>query len=320
MNLICITESELSQWVSRRYLDTLTARVLTDCETASADIFCTSPYLKRDDARGRVIVNLKDNWMSLSIRLNTSQTVSAISIPIDAVLEIAPTMDQYAKRLASYQLPIALWSIEKIWDRWLIDQAVSETYRAIIFVTKKINFIDWKIIYEENFLKSLIEKTLRPSSITGNEGLLKGWENVLARRDSWIQTLRTNGYLGNTKMLTESSKIISNDLANRPINFDFLLPDEERSWNIQDLTPEILQNFKNWQSATLINPPLFCIVAFLKLYDEIHNGDKSWHEIFQILKYCAEDTISQPHADILTAVLLASLKPEEIYSIEFSSY
>jgi len=66
-------------------------------------------------------------------------------------------MDQYAKRLATYALPIATWSIEKIWDKWLISQAVSENYRATIHELKKIGCIDKEILQNEIFLKALIE-------------------------------------------------------------------------------------------------------------------------------------------------------------------
>ena len=60
MNLICITESELAQWVNRKHFDTLIARVLTEQTEVTSDIFSTAPFLKLDDARGRVLVNLKD--------------------------------------------------------------------------------------------------------------------------------------------------------------------------------------------------------------------------------------------------------------------
>ena len=76
MNLICITESELSQWVSRRYFDTLAARILDGCESVTADIFCTSPYLKLEDARGRIIINLKYNWKDLRHYVDAGSTYS----------------------------------------------------------------------------------------------------------------------------------------------------------------------------------------------------------------------------------------------------
>jgi len=60
MNLICITESELAQWVSRKNFDTLIARVLAERTEVTSDIFSTAPFLKLDDARGRVVVSLKE--------------------------------------------------------------------------------------------------------------------------------------------------------------------------------------------------------------------------------------------------------------------
>ena len=142
MNLICITESELAQWVSRKNFDTLSARVITEQETVTRDIFSTSPYLKLDDARGRIVVNLKDTWKHTSHRIITAKNIDVVSIPLDAIAEIAPTMDQYAKRLETYKLPIAKWSVENIWDEWLINQAVSETYRATVFEINKIGCVD----------------------------------------------------------------------------------------------------------------------------------------------------------------------------------
>jgi len=76
MNLICITESELAQWTSRRYLDALSSRVLTGYESVTTDVFCTSPYLKLDDARGSIIVNLKDHWQTVSTNINTSKEIN----------------------------------------------------------------------------------------------------------------------------------------------------------------------------------------------------------------------------------------------------
>ena len=157
MNLICITESELAQWVSRKYFDTLSARVLTGQENITRDVFSTSPYLKLDDARGRIVINLKDDWKHASHKVSTVENIDVITIPLDAIAEIAPTMDQYAKKLAVYELPIAKWSIEKIWDEWLINQAVSETYRATVFEINKIGCVDKETMNNEKLIKAIIE-------------------------------------------------------------------------------------------------------------------------------------------------------------------
>ena len=178
MNLICITESELAQWVSRKNFDTLSARVITEQETVTRDIFSTSPYLKLDDARGRIVVNLKDTWKHKSHKIVTAKNIDVVSIPLDAIAEIAPTMDQYAKRLETYKLPIAKWSVEKIWDEWLINQAVSETYRATVFEINKIGCVDKETISNENLIKAIIEKSLRPNIASGKESVLMGWEKA----------------------------------------------------------------------------------------------------------------------------------------------
>jgi len=319
MNLICITESELSQWVSRRHFDTLAARILTNREDVTLDIFWTAPYLKLDDARGRIIVNLKENWKALSPRLKTSNDVDAMSIPLDAIQEIAPAMDQYGKRLGTYKLPIAKWSVEKIWDSWLISQAVMESYRAIAYETGRIGCVDKEFINNHDLVNAVIEKSLRPKLVLVNEPLLHGWSKVLENRDSWLQLLRIEGHLDNQSMLSASAKTISRDIGHQLSDFSFYLTDEDRGWELKDINQEILQQFKNYDSANLQSsnlaiPPLFCIVTFLRLYDEIHNGNKDWRVIFNLLRF-TKYSVSSFNADILTVALLASLKADEIYSL-----
>jgi hypothetical protein len=319
MNLICITESELAQWVSRKYFDTLSARVLTGQENITRDVFSTSPYLKLDDARGRIVINLKDDWKHASHKVSTVENIDVITIPLDAIAEIAPTMDQYAKKLAVYELPIAKWSIEKIWDEWLINQAVSETYRATVFEINKIGCVDKETMNNEKLIKAIIEKTLRPNIASGKKSVLLGWDKVFEQRDDWIQALRVNGHLDSTRMLKASIEIINNGITNYPLNFDLQINDEERGWEFQDVTAETLEYFSNHDSAsikleTFTVPPLFCIAAYLRLYDEIHNGNKDWRVVFNLLRF-TKYSVSSMHADVLTISLIGSLKAEEIYSL-----
>jgi len=319
MNLICITESELAQWVSRKNFDTLSARVITEQETVNRDIFSTSPYLKLDDARGRIVVNLKDDWKHASHKISTGKNIDVITIPLDAIAEIAPTMDQYAKRLEVYMLPIAKWSIEKVWDEWLINQAIAETYRATVFEINKIGCVDKETINNEKLIKAIIEKTLRPNITSGKESVLMGWDKVFEQRDDWIQALRVNGHLDSTQMLKASIEIIMNDTPNNSIDFDLQINDEERGWEFQDVTTEALEYFSKFDSAniqlqTFTTPPLFCKAAYLRLYDEIHNGNKDWRVVFNLLRF-TKYSVNSLHADVLTIALLTSLKAEEIYSL-----
>jgi hypothetical protein len=319
MNLICITESELAQWVSRRNFDTLSARVLTEQESVTRDIFSTSPYLKLDDARGRIVVSLKEDWKHTSRKISTVKNVEVMSIPLGAIEEIAPTMDQYAKRLEIYKLPIAKWSIEKVWDEWLINQAVIETYRAAVTEINKIGCVDKETISNEKLIKAIIEKSIRPNIVSGKESVLLGWEKVFEKRDDWIQALRVKGHLDSTRMLKASIELINDGMKNHSLNFDLQINDEERGWEFQDVTAETLEYFSNHDSVskdqeTLTEPPLFCIVAYLRLYDEIHNGNKDWRVVFNLLRF-TKYSVSSLHADVLTIALLSSLKADEIYSL-----
>jgi hypothetical protein len=322
MNLICISESELAQWVSRRHFDTLTTRVLINQEKITSDIFYTAPYMKLEDARGRVIVNLKDDWNIISSTINTSELINVISIPLEAILEITPTMDQYAKKLTSYQLPIAERSAEQMWDKWLVQHAIMETSRAISYLTKRVACIDPTILKNNTFVNAIIEKAMRPKAITENQYLLMGWSEVLEQRNTWLQALRENGNLDNTSMLKASAELVSNYYGKKALVFDFQLREDDRAWQAQDINAEILQNFINFDSkisreTTFTSPPLFCILTYLRLYDEIQNGSRSWKETFKILNL-AKSLVISPHADILAVALLGALKAEDLYKIELN--
>jgi hypothetical protein len=120
-------------------------------------------------------------------------------------------------------------------------------------------------------------------------------------------------------MLKASAKKITEDIGYKSCDFNFLLADEDRGWNLQDITPEILKQFtdydlENIQKSNLEAVPLFCIVTYLRLYDEIHNGNKDWRVVFNLLRF-TKYSVSSIGADILTVALLATLKAEEIYSL-----
>ena len=318
MNLICITESELAQWVSRRYFDGLPTRVVTDCEVVPPALFSTAPYLKLEDSRGRIVVNLKSDWLALTNRVSASQGIEVLSIPIEAVAEIAPTMEQYSKRLASYQLPIAVWSAEQAWDKWLVDQATMEVHRAIVNVTQRIGCLERETLAKSDLVDVIIRKTFRPTSTVDQEQLLKGWSRVFEERDNLIQSLRYDGHLDNTSMLKASAEKICSTLNIQPVKFEFDLNDEGRGWFHSDINSKILSEFSgiDVQYAHTHNsslPPLFCVSAYLRGYDEIHFGDKDWRTVFNLFRL-VKYSVNSEHADIFLVSLLASLKAEEIYS------
>jgi hypothetical protein len=319
MNLICITESELSQWVSRRNFDTLFARVIENRSAVTTEVFSTAPFIKLDDARGRIIVNLKDNWKKLITKIDTAPDLDVITIPIDAVLEIAPALDQYAKRLVSYNLPIANWSVELIWDSWLINQAVKEIYRAIKDETDRVGFIDREFIENSDLVGAIIRKSLRPKIGLPNESILSGWTYVLENRDSWLQELRKEGHLDNKSLLLASIKLILNDPELNGFDTSRLNMNEEGGWNLSDINTELIQLLSrrdvDWsKNIDSIKPPFFCIVTYLRLYDEINHGAKDWRTVFNLLRF-TKYAISSLHADILTVALLSSLKAESIYML-----
>jgi len=166
----------------------------------------------------------------------------------------------------------------------------------------------------------LIEKSLRPKVVLGNESLLHGWSYVLENRDSWLQGLRIEGHLENQSMLLASAKTVAKDIGHPLSEFSLLTIDEDRTWKIHDITPEIIQQFIDFDSANINNskiiiPPLFCIVTYLRLYDEIHNGDKDWRVVFNFLRFM-KYSLGSTNANAMAVVLLASLKVDEIYSLK----
>ena len=105
-------------------------------------------------------------------------------------------------------------------------------------------------------------------------------------------------------------------------SLNFVFPNEDRGWKIQDITIEILNQFKKFElensnPSYQLAPPLFCIVSYLRLYDEIHYGDKDWRVVFNLLRFI-KYSINAKHSDVLTVALLASLKADEIYELRMS--
>jgi hypothetical protein len=295
MNLICVTESELAQWISRKYLDTLATRVFSDLEVLTPNVFYGGPYLKQEDARGRIIVSVKDTWKKLSLFQDNCQSAEVVSIPVSEIIEIAPSMDQHANKLAAtYRLPIARWSAEQEWDKWLFNQATLEISRAIFTETSRAGCI--------------------PDSTTNQENSINGWGLVLEKRHTWVQSLRVKGHLEHTSMFLASLVQVSSEISYRSTTFNFDLQSADRGWIFEDMSDEIIQELDKFDLENNLKiPPIFCVVAYLRLYDEIQNGNKDWRVIFNLIRF-TKYSVSSLHADIMMVSLLSSLKAEEIYS------
>jgi hypothetical protein len=82
----------------------------------------------------------------------------------------------------------------------------------------------------------------------------------------------------------------------------------ESSATFSSLDLEITKN----QSSQY--PPIFCVAAYLRLYDEIHNGNKDWRTFFNLIRF-TKYSVNSIHSNITLFALIASLKTEEIYSL-----
>ena len=315
MNLICVTESELAQWISRKYLDTLVSRVFEEIPDLAPIVFYGGPYLKLEDARGRIIVNLKNTWKKRNTISENFLDVAVVSIPVDEIIEIAPSMDQHANKLATtYRLPIASWSAEKEWGKWLFMQATLEIRRAIISETGRAGCIGKKLLKNEDLLTKIIRSSLRPLATADCESLISNWEIIFEKRDEWIQSLRVNGHLEHTSMFLATLVLVTTEISGQGKNFNFDLKSEDRDWNFADINKQIIEELeKNDLNKDSKIPPLFCVAAYLRLYDEIQNGKKNWRSIFNLFRF-TKYSISSHHADIMLVSLLSALKAEEIYS------
>jgi hypothetical protein len=315
MNLICVTESELAQWISRKYLDTLASRVFEGISGLAPIVFYSSPYLKLEDARGRIIVNLRDTWKKRKTIAENYLNAEVVSIPVDEIIEIAPSMEQYANKLATtYRLPIAAWSAEKEWDKWLMTQATLEIRRAITSETGRAGCIGNELLKNEELLTQIIKKSLRPLANKGDESLISDWEIIFEKREEWIQFLRVNGHLENTSMFISSLVHIATTLTGQSQKFNFELHSEDRDWNFEDINNQILEELEQFDVDMNIKiPPLFCVAAYLRLYDEIKNGNRNWRAIFNLHRFTKYSVNSQ-NADIMLISLLSMLKVEEIYT------
>lgn len=319
MNLICVTESELSQWVSRKYLDTLATRVFTGIDNLTPTVFYGGPYLKQEDARGRIIVNLKDTWRRLNITPDNFTQADIFSISVDEIIEIAPSMDGHANKLrTTYRLPIASWSAEKEWNSWLLGQATLEIRRAIIIESGRAGCIEKEVLNDLDLVTQIIRKSLRPELSTNDPNLIGCWGIIFEKRDAWIQSLRVNGHLEHTSMFLASVIEVSNEIFEESRTFDYKLPSEDRGWHFQDIPIEFMEELERFDLETNLKiPPLFCIAAYLRLYDEIQSGNKDWHTIFSLFRF-TKYSVSSYHAEVMLISLLSCLKAEEIYAIGIS--
>ena len=120
-------------------------------------------------------------------------------------------------------------------------------------------------------------------------------------------------------MLNASVELIANSLLGKNDWLNLQTTDQERGWKFQDISAENLQKFSDLdleiaQIQSTQYPPIFCVAAYLRLYDEIHNGNKDWSTFFNLIRF-TKYSVNSFHADIMLFALISSLKTEEIYSL-----
>ena len=112
-HVLCVTESELMQWVSRGRIHLLMDRILLPGEPRDGSLFAACSAIKLDDAKARVLVSLTPQWLVAEHFHPTFRSRKIFSLPISMVSEVAPTLSQYRRRLDAFKLKISDWCAEE---------------------------------------------------------------------------------------------------------------------------------------------------------------------------------------------------------------
>ncbi len=140
LDLVCIGEGELLQWLARGRLHILRDRIFVAGEVMDGTPFASCAAFKLDDAKARVIVTLKPDWSSDLSHHPDFSSKAILSLPLPTIREVAPTLPQYKRRLEATHLKIADWTAEEEWEDWLLTQGIHERHVSISDELRRIGF------------------------------------------------------------------------------------------------------------------------------------------------------------------------------------
>lgn len=319
LNLICVTESELLQWQSRKLMHLAADRVLS-AGSEKLSLFALAPFVKLDDAKARVVVNLGQHFSKSGAIHPAYNNPNVISITWGQIKGIAPALPQFKRRLDGFKLPVETWDLSEFWDEWLVAQSCYERTEALKIVLGKLGFNDADFIADALMLSSIVRTVLRPGELADRSSVPHGWRSLLQNRDAILKKLRFDGHSDRTSFLGASiSELVRTNGADPcGSGLEELVEARESGWRFQDLSGQVLELiYKLSGPAPFSMEERVSLVfgaVYLRLFDELFYGQKDWLICFNLLRF-AKYSLDSKQTDFLTAVIAASFPAEELLSL-----
>jgi len=309
--VVCISESELLQWVARGRIHLLLDRVIQDPlaeGVLDVSLFASCPVLKLDDAKGRVWVSLSKDSVSGSRAHPYAHYKNVLDLPITDIQAVGSILPQYKRRLENLTLPISEATLEAQWDAWIGIQGAYERYCVIQDIYRKIGFE-----LPKNLDADAIRMAMRPKDQSWETPPgLTGWKNLIAHRDEILQKLRFDGHAGEKTFFAASvASLIKVGGAEIELPPALHMVKGEGPWEIKDISHEILNDLQRVDGQTNLELPIFIGAAYLQSFDELHYGNKNWQSIFSIARFC-KYTVSDVNATELLFFTLGSLSADAL--------
>lgn len=321
LDLVCVTESELLQWKARGLIHLASSRILHS-GSSKATLFALAPFVKLDDTKARVVVRLTPDFPASELVHPSFGDPTVLSIPWDMIQSVSPVLPQFRRRLDNFGVGVEEWDLTSLWEEWLVSQGCYERLQAIQSILAKIGFNDESFVSNSRLLHGIILAVVRPkTALSMSPDVPTGWRSIFNNRDEILKKLRFEGHADRLTFLEASvSEILRiNDGGDKHFKFAEPLQGRDSGWQFQDLSCSVLdQILRTGGDAPLSMArrisPVFG-AAYLRLYDELFYGQKSWLRCFNLLRFLKYSVGSQ-ETNILTVSILASFPPEELRAID----
>lgn len=319
LDLVCVTESELLQWRSRGVMHVAADRVTSDLTNAS--LFALAPLLKIDDAKSRVIVNLGRNFSKREALHPSFQNAGVLSVFWSQIRGISPVIPQFKRRLEEFDLPLEEWDLSQLWNEWLVTQSCYERTETLKLVLGRLGFNSTEFISDGLVLSAIVRTALRPGESTDQLSVPAGWRKLLQNRDRILKKLRFDGHSDRTSFLEASISELArvNEVDPSESVLEGFIEARESGWQFQDLSDQALQSIYKLSGASPFSMEekvsLVFAAIYLRLFDELFYGQKSWRLCFNLLRF-AKYSLDSRQADFLTAFLAAAFPSEELRGLD----
>ena len=130
LHLLCITENELMQWRARGLMHIASGRVLPR-GTEKDTLFALAPLGKLEDAKARIVVQLKDDWCAELSKHPKFGSLNVLSLDWRHVESLTSVLPQFGHRLEGYGVRIGDLDFSEQWEAWLLAQGSYERTKAI---------------------------------------------------------------------------------------------------------------------------------------------------------------------------------------------